>query len=140
MTPPRAATWLGVAVVAVVLWTLRDPAWVATYRHGVHADGWTGGRASFYVPAESPVITFDLAGHDQFSTQVSIWVDGRLVDRFPVGASWRTVTIPVADRPTARRHRRIDIHVARAWGEPRKGVRLRRPADPAALRTESGRP
>ncbi len=127
MTPTRAAAWIGVAVVAVVLGTLRDPAWLATYRHGVHADGWTGGRASFYVPAQAPVITFDLAGHDRFSTQVSIWVDGQLVDRFTADAAWRTVRIPIADRPTSRRHRRVDLHVARAWGDPRKGVRVRLP-------------
>jgi hypothetical protein len=119
---------LALGLLALALWGLRDPAWLQAYRHGLHPDGWTGGRASFYVPSADPVITFDLAGHEQFTTQVSISVDGRLVDRFSVDASWRTVRIPVADRPTSRRHRRVDVHVARAWGDPRKGVRIRPPA------------
>lgn len=111
--------------VAVALWSLRDPGWVGSYRHGFHPDGWTGGRASVFLPADRTTVTFDLAGHDTLATQVSIFVDGRLVDRFSVDEVWRPVTVRLDGRPTARRHRRLDIHVARAWGEHRKGIRVR---------------
>lgn len=121
----RTTTVALVAAVAVVVWVLRDPAWIGEYRHGIHPDGWTGGRASFYVPSEATETSFELGGHDQFTMQVSIYVDGTLADRFSQGPDWRTVTVPLAGRSTSRRYRRIDIHVARAWGDPRKGVRIR---------------
>jgi len=111
--------------VAALGW-LRDPAWLGTYRHGFQGDGWTGGRASFYVPADQSSVTFDVAGHDQFTMQVSVYVDGRLVDRFSANENWRTVTVATGQlATTTRRHRRVDIHVARTWGPDRKGVRVR---------------
>jgi len=121
-------------IVATLAW-LRDPAWLADYRHGffppeVDAQGvtfqWTAGRASFYVPADSsaPRI-FHVAAHPQFPTQVSVSVDGRLFDRFVVGPDWRAVSVPAAAATASRRHRRIDVHVAMAWGFHRQGVRLR---------------
>ena len=127
---------LGAAVLIVAgLVLLRDPAWLAGYRHGlfpveVDAQGvrfqWTGGRASFYVPAHSssPQI-FHVAAHPQVPTQVSVSIDGRLFDRFVAGPDWRAVTVPAAAVPTSRRHRRVDVHVAMAWGFHRKGIRLR---------------
>jgi hypothetical protein len=114
-----------VLVTIVALWSLRDPAWLTTYRHGIHGDGWTGGRASFFVPAERDFVTFEVAGHDQFTMQVSLYIDGRLVDKFSLDASWRTVTLPTGQFATARQHRRVDIHVARAWGPYRKGIRIK---------------
>ena len=123
------------ALVVVALAWLRDPAWLATYQHGlfpaeVDAAGvtfqWTAGRASFYVPSDSPTPrTFHVAAHPQFPTQVSLSVDGRLFDRFVVGPDWRAVTVPVAPVAGSRRHRRVDVHVAMAWGFHRQGVRLR---------------
>lgn len=120
----RATVAALVATVAVVLWVLRDPAWIGGYRHGIHPDGWTGGRASFFVPSDAADTSFELGGHDLFTMQVSIYVDGRLVERFSQGQDWRRVTLPLGTT-TSRQHRRIDIHVARAWGDPRKGVRIR---------------
>lgn len=114
-----------VLVTIAVLWWLRDPAWVATYQHGVHPDGWTGGRASFFVPADRDAVTFEVAGHDQFTMQVSLYVDGRLVDRFSLGENWRVVTLPTGQYETSRRHRRVDIHVGRTWGPHRKGIRIK---------------
>lgn len=119
----RRLVFIVLAVAA--LWWLRDPAWVGTYRHGIHTDGWTGGRASFFVPSDRASVTFDVAGHDQFTMQVSFFVDGRLVDRFSLGADWRTVTLPTEQFATSRAHRRVDIHVARAWGAHRKGIRIK---------------
>jgi hypothetical protein len=111
--------------VAALGW-LHDPAWLGTYRHGFHGDGWTGGRASFFVPADQASVTFEVAGHDQFTMQVSVYVDGHLVDRFSADENWRTVTVPTGQlAATTRRHRRVDIHVARTWGPDRKGVRVR---------------
>jgi hypothetical protein len=123
-----------VLIVAALAW-LRDPAWLGGYRHGlfpvevdVHgvAFQWTAGRASFYVPADSsaPQI-FHVAAHPQFPTQLSVSVDGRLFDRFVAGSEWRAVSVPAADVRGSRRHRRVDLHVAMAWGFHRQGVRLR---------------
>lgn len=122
VTLRRAA--LAVVIIAT-LWWMRDPAWVATYRHGIHSDGWTGGRGSFFVPSDRESVTFEVAGHDQFTMQVSLFVDGRLVDRFSLGEDWRTVTLTTAGTTTSRRHRRVDIHVARTWGDHRKGIRIK---------------
>jgi hypothetical protein len=123
-----------VLVVAALAW-LRDPAWLAAYQHGlfpVEADAggltfqWTGGRASFYVPSDSRTPqTFHVAAHPEFPTQVSVLLDGRLFDRFLAGPEWRVVTVPVAPAAVSRHHRRVDVHVAMAWGPMRKGVRLR---------------
>ena len=113
-----------IAVIAA-LWWLRDPAWMATYRHGIHTDGWTGGRASFFVPADRDSVTFEVAGHDQFTMQVSFYIDGRLVDRFSLGDTWRAVTLPTGRFGTSLRHKRVDIHVARTWGPHRKGIRIK---------------
>ncbi len=122
----RAITIVVVLLIgASALWWLRDPAWLGDYRHGFHGDGWTGGRASFFVPADHASVTFDVAGHDQFTMQVSVYLDGRLVDRFSADANWRTVTVPTGQVATSRRHRRVDIHVARTWGPDRKGIRVR---------------
>lgn len=122
LTLRRAAL---VIVIVATLWWLRDPAWVATYRHGIDNDGWTGGRASFFVPADRHVVTFEVAGHDQFTMQVSFFIDGHLVDRVSLDNSWRSVTLPAGQFETSRRHRRIDIHVARSWGPDRKGIRIK---------------
>lgn len=132
----RGRAWLvGVALVVAVLAWLRDPAWLAGYQHGLYplergADGvafqWTGGRASFYVPVDLPAArTFHVAGLEQFPSQVSVSVDGRLIDRFLAGPEWRAITLPAGLAATSRRHRRVDLHVARAWGDHRKGVRVR---------------
>ena len=132
VTRPLAA--VAVLVVVALAW-LRDPAWLAGYEHGLFpfeadAEGvtfqWTAGRASFYVPADSPAPeTFHVAAHPEFPTQVSVSVDGRLFDRFVAGPEWRAVNVPVAPATVSRRHRRVDLHVSMAWGPQRKGVRLR---------------
>ena len=124
----------GVVVIAALAW-LRDPAWLAGYQHGffpveVDAEGvtfqWTAGRASFYVPADARgPKTFHVASHPEFPTQVSVSVDGRLFDRFVAGSEWREVKVPVEPSTRSRRHRRVDVHVAMAWGAHRQGVRLR---------------
>lgn len=125
----RVGVIVVVALLGVLaLWSLRDPAWLGGYRHGFHADGWTGGRASFFVPSDQTSVTFDIAGHDQFTMQVSFYVDGRLVERLSPGSAWRTITLPTDAFATSRRHRRVDIHVARTWGPDRKGIRVRLPA------------
>jgi hypothetical protein len=135
MTGPGWRTLATALLIVAALAWLRDPPWLAGYRHGffpveVDAEGvafqWTAGRASFYVPADAAVPrSFHVAAHPQFPTQVSVSVDGRLVDRFVVGPEWRKVTVPVAQATTSRRHRRVDVHVAMAWGFHRQGVRLR---------------
>jgi hypothetical protein len=134
MAVRRSLVAAAVLVVVALAW-LRDPAWLAGYQHGlfpveVGAEGvtfqWTAGRASFYVPADSAAPeTFHVAAHPEFPTQVSVSVDGRLFDRFLAGPEWRAVTVPVAPGMGSRRHRRVDLHVAMAWGPLRKGVRLR---------------
>lgn len=116
---------LVLVAAAGLLWALHDPAWLGSYRHGWHPDGWTGGRASVFLPSGRKDVTFEVAGPDAYTVQVSVFVDGQLVDRFSVDDTWRPVTVRLDGLPTTRRHRRLDLHVARAWGEHRKGIRVK---------------
>ncbi len=121
----RSVVIVSLGLLVAAAWSLRDPAWVAAYRHGIHGDGWTGGRASFFVPSGRDSVSFEVAGHAQFTVQASFYVDGRLVDRFSLSEGWRTVTLHAGQLDTSRRHRRVDIHVARTWGPDRKGIRIK---------------
>jgi hypothetical protein len=115
------------------LWGLRDPAWLGDYTYGLRPeteDGtgrvfrWTSGHASFYVPSSARVAQIDLAGHEWFPVQGAIYVDGRLAQRVRLDDHWQRLSIDTAVAPSTRRHRRIDLRVARTWGPERLGVRL----------------
>jgi hypothetical protein len=110
------------AVLAAVLWPLRDPAWLATYSTGLRAwqersDGtryrWSGGHASFYVPADARQIripvatTFDDA--DSRAMIVTTTIDDNRASRILLTDSrWQIVelTMPPAG---SRRFRRVDV-------------------------------
>ena len=124
-----------VTLVAVLLWVIRDPPWLADYSHGlrdIYTDEtgqparWTAGLASFYVPSNWKVTELELGGPMEYRTQASIYVDGRLAGRLLLDERWQEVPIATGATPTSRRHRRIDIHVART-SEGQNGVRLRWP-------------
>jgi hypothetical protein len=128
-----------IAVVALavgaLLWAIRDPTWLADYTEGLRpvykdetgrAARWTAGLASFYVPSEWDVTEIELGGPADYRTQASIYVDGRLAGRLLLDERWQSVPVATGATPTSRRHRRVDIHVART-SEGQNGVRLRWP-------------
>lgn len=124
---------VGLAVIAA-LWSLRDPAWLGGYTRGLFPPGvdesgrttrWTGGRASFYVPASASRVSIDLAGELETGVIVSIYVDGQRAARVQVFRAWQNVTVTASSmRATSRRHRRVDIQVSRTWAYEKFGVRI----------------
>jgi hypothetical protein len=127
---------LGGAVLIVVLAYLRDPPWLASIESGfrgweVTADGtryrWTGGHASFFVPARATVVViparavFDEPG--PASQRVSISIDDRAADEFVLrNGEWEVRKLRMPP-PGRRRLRRIDVRVDRLR-EGHRGVQL----------------
>ena len=131
MTRRTVVVAIGLGVMGALLW-LRDPVWLGDYTEGVtmvDEDGagrqfrWTRGRASFYVDAAATAVELDLAGPEAFRVQTSVFVDGRLAGRVLLDRAWQRVSIATGAVPTTRRHRRIDLQVARTWGD-QLGVRI----------------
>jgi hypothetical protein len=137
MMPRRLV--LAVVVIALTLaglLYLRDPAWLLTTTSGMRGwetdeTGirlrWTGGHASFFVPADShwvelPVrTTFDRA--DDRAITVSVSIDDRLVDRVVLtDSTWHRILIGLPPRGT-RRVRRIDVRTDRTR-EDNRGAAL----------------
>lgn len=120
--------------LAAALWSLRDPAWLGSYTRGLFPPGvdesgrttrWTGGRASFYVPASASRVSINLAGQIETGVMVSIYVDGQRVARPQVFRAWQNVTVASSQMPpTSRRHRRVDIQVSRTWQVEKFGVQI----------------
>lgn len=127
------------AASIVVLWLLRDPAWLASYDRGlfgvaVDESGrevrWTTSKASFYLPASASLIAFDVAGRLEAGVRVSIFVDGQRVARVLAYPEWQTIRVASASLPaSSRRHRRVDIQVAQTWGPERFGVKIGWPVE-----------
>lgn len=127
-------------IVAVVITTvvvaaatyLRDPPWLLSTSSGMHgwetdASGarvrWTGGHASFFVPADARAIelplrtTFDRP--DDWPITVSVAIDDRPADRIVLeNAQWHQVVLVMPPRGT-RRVRRIDIRADRTRDDNR---------------------
>src|SRR5262245_53087095 len=111
---------LGMALIGV-LWYLRDPAWLEDMSSGLRGweqtEGrryrWSGGHASFFVPAGAAAIDIPIAttftADDSRPMLVSVTVDG-----LPAGAiflrdpEWLTIHVPLPP-PGTRRVRRIDV-------------------------------
>ncbi len=114
------------AGIAAALAYLRDPPWLEHMESGFRrwetaADGtryrWTGGHASFFVPATATAIviptrtTFDDPG--QPPILVSITIDDRPADEFVLrDDEWRQHEL-LLPPPGPRRLRRIDVRADR---------------------------
>src|SRR3954465_1373751 len=130
-----AMTLLLVALIAAFGY-LRDPPWLSGVESGLRGwetgtDGiryrWTGGHASFFVPAAAsaiavPARTTFAAASDR-PIEVTISVDDRPLDRFVLSDerwSSRHLSLPV---PNRRSLRRVDVRVNRVRAGNR-GVQL----------------
>jgi hypothetical protein len=113
------------ASLAGALWYLRDPAWLIHQTTGLRPperapDGrtfrWTGGHASFFVPADAGTIrvpvatTFDASGATPMVVTVSV-DDARAARILLIDDAWKTLAIPLPPRGS-RRVRRIDIRTS----------------------------
>jgi hypothetical protein len=126
MTRRTSLLLVTVMALALLLGWLRDPSWLSGMTSGLGpwtrddagvAGRWTGGRASFFIPADARVVRIPIRTvfHDpsDWAVVVSIGIDGRPADRLELdSAEWRTVEIQLPPRGS-RRYRRIDVHVDR---------------------------
>lgn len=121
----------GAALVATMVY-LRDPPWLISVSSGMHGwetdpSGvrvrWTGGHASFFVPADARSIelplrtAFDHPG--DWPITVSVSIDDRPADRLVLEDSrWRR-SVLIMPAPGTRKVRRIDIRTDRTRDDNR---------------------
>lgn len=105
---------------------LRDPPWLLTMTSGMRnwqSDRagarfrWTGGHASFFVPADARIVEIPLRAAfenpDDGTVTVRVALDDRPVDRIVLSdGSWRQSVIRLPPSGS-RRVRRVDIRVDR---------------------------
>ena len=135
----RAATGiLAVALVAALLWWLRDPPFAPRMETGLRpwATGadevrarWTTGRASIFVASSWRVLEIPLRARafspDWLPVVVEVRIDGKPVDRVTLAdEQWLSRRIVVEGLRTSRRFRRVDFRVSRVWSDGRYGVQL----------------
>jgi hypothetical protein len=119
----------GIAAILVALacgfWYVRDPPWLVDQTTGLRAperaaDGsvfrWSGGHASFFVPADAGTIRIPLAttfdGRGTAPMVVTAYVDDARAGRVLLtDEAWQALTIPLPPRGS-RRVRRIDIRTS----------------------------
>ena len=127
---------VAIALVCAAAAYLRDPPWLLATTAGLraweidregHRYRWTGGHASFFVPADAPGIemplrtTFDQAG--DWPVTVSVSIDDRPSDRVVLADDgWQTLIIRLPQKGN-RRVRRIDVRVDRTR-DGNRGVAL----------------
>ncbi len=135
---PGAAT-AAVASLAIVVAGayLRDPPWLIDVISGFtsrRADSrgrpyrWTGGRASFFVPATARVVRIPLRTPRTDEGPVAVQVD---LNDLPTmltsvrGGAWTEcrVTVP-PDAARGRRVVRVDLRVSPTWGPFGRGVQV----------------
>ena len=127
---------LAIAALAGALAYLRDPPWLIHQDSGFRGwesgpDGmryrWTGGHASFFVPADANAVTIPMrttfASPADPPLTVTITIDDRSADRVTItDPAWRTIVLHMP--PGARRRvRRIDLRLDRTR-EGNKGVQV----------------
>jgi hypothetical protein len=123
----RALAIGGVTLVAlaIALFWLRDPAWLAGIESGfmgwqVDAEQtkyrWTAGHSSFFVPASASEVRIPLrTGRDTegWAVVVIISIDDRMADRVSLTSNTWHISRVRLPAPGSRHLRRIDIHVDR---------------------------
>jgi hypothetical protein len=122
--------------VAGALAYLRDPAWLAGQTTGLRpwqrtADGmafrWSGGHASFFVPADAQSIhvpistTFDAAGARPMVVTFTL-DDVRAARVMLTDEAWVDVLVPIPPRGS-RRVRRIDVRTS-VTRDDNRGVKI----------------
>jgi hypothetical protein len=129
----RVVLTLIVAIVVIVaLAYLRDPPWLLSTTSGMRpweTDGsgtrmrWTGGHASFFVPADARSIeipirtTFEQI--DDWPIAVSMSIDDRPANRVVLtDAAWHRIVLTMPPRGS-RGVRRIDLHMDRTRDDNR---------------------
>jgi hypothetical protein len=131
------AAAVGSLAIVVASAYLRDPPWLIDVTSGFTSrregsDGrpyrWTGGRASFFVPAASAAIRIPLRTPRATEGTVAVQVD--LNDRPALltavsSGGWTEcrVTIP-PDAARGRRVVRVDLRVSPTWGPFGRGVQV----------------
>ena len=130
------ALLVALALAGAALAYLRDPSWLLTTTSGLRGwstdrDGtryrWTGGHASFFVPADWTAIELPLRATFEspadWPIAATVTIDDRPADRVVLtDGSWRRLLIRLPPR-AARRVRRIDVRVDRTR-EGNRGVQL----------------
>jgi hypothetical protein len=131
-------TTLGTIAITIAAGAyLRDPPWLIDVTSGLSrsfhdAQGrryrWTGGRASFFVPAETRGVRIPLRTPRGDEEAVAVRID--LNDR-PVAlvalqdASWTEARVAVPPGSAGRRHVvRVDLRIDRTWGPLSRGVQV----------------
>ena len=126
----------GIALIGALAY-LYDPQWIGNVTSGMreweYSDPamvfrWTAGRASLFIPSDATVVMIPLRsgipGPLMGEVPVEIRVDGRFLATITLTdpAAWVRQELPLGNRVTHRRFRRIDLHVPRAVGQGNRGV------------------
>ena len=117
-----------VVALAGALWYLRDPAWLAGQTTGLRpwhkgADGtsyrWSGGHASFFVPADAKQIRIPVATtfdprqpRGDEPMLVTLTIDDRRAARVLLSTPRIETVVLALPPPGSRRVRRIDIRTS----------------------------
>jgi len=134
----RNATAIACAVsVVVALAYLYDPPWIGGVTSGMggweYSDPdtvfrWTNGRASLFIPSHATAVIIPLRSGFPHPFGGAVTVEIRVDDRFLATIAlkdpgeWVRQELPLGNRPTRRRFRRIDLHVDRVVGQRLLGV------------------
>jgi hypothetical protein len=126
----------GIALIGALAY-LYDPPWIGNVTSGMRewdysepgmVFRWTAGRASLFIPSDAKAVMIPLRsgipGPLTGEVPVEIRVDGRFLAtiRLTDPAAWVRQELPLGNRATHRRFRRIDLHVPRAVGQGNRGV------------------
>jgi len=137
MTRRRTAIIAGAVGLVTALAYLHDPPWIGSVTSGMreweHSDPrmpfrWTAGRASLFIPSDATAVMIPLRsgipGPLMGEVEVEIRVDDRFLAtiRLTDPKEWVRPELPLGNRMTHRRFRRIDLHVSRAVGQGNRGV------------------
>ena len=143
-----AALAVCLVIAGALLAYLRDPLWLINVSSGFETPErdrsgrtfrWTGGRASFFVPAGAPLVRIPLRAlfltDDRRPFVVRIDVNDRPASLVSLDdGRWREAEVKIV--PAAARGRRvvrIDLHVDRTWSERGLGVQVGEVALSSAL-------
>jgi hypothetical protein len=129
---------LSAAVVIAAVY-LHDPPWVGNLTFGLREwendpSGvrfrWTSGHGTFFIPSDAATMTLPLRSFfpavDRTPVVVAVLVDDRRLADLTLTdpQAWTRPELPIPQRPTSRRYRRVDVHVARTVGFFNYGVQL----------------
>jgi hypothetical protein len=141
MTRTRRLAFAAAACACAVaaLAYLHDPPWAGDVTSGLRAWDygipgmvfrWTNGRATFFIPADARAVMIPMrAGYPSGSATpvtVDVYADGRFLATIalPDPGAWVRDELPLGNRPTRRRFRRIDLRVSRVVGPQFLGVMI----------------